>query len=195
MRFKVLFDYLPIVLFFIAYLLFGFYVATWVIIITSAVQLATFWFVHKKVDKMHLIMFVLVAVLGTTTLILHDEIYLKWKPTVIYWLFAVVLIGSFWIGRQTIIQRMLGDKFEMAQTHWRKLNLAWALFFTALGFINVYVLYNFSTKAWVYFKLFGTLGLILVFAIIQAFYITRHATEIKHDKSQDKKPDQQPKSH
>ncbi len=171
---KFLFDYFPIICFFIAYKLFGIFVATAVTMGASFLQVSFFWLKHRRFEKVHIITLALVLFLGGSTLLLHEAIFIKWKPSVIYWVFSILLFGSQFIGKKNILQRMLGDKVKLPTPIWKRLNLAWSIFFFLLGFLNLYVVYHYSTNAWVNFKLFGTLGLMLVFIVIQAFYMARH---------------------
>lgn len=171
---KFLYDFFPIVLFFIAYKTYDLYVATAVIIVASSLQVAFSWFRHRKVEKMHLITLVIVVVFGGLTLILKDPLFIKWKPTVVNWLFAVAFLGSQFIGAKTLVERMMSTQIELPALVWRHLNLAWVVFFVISGVANLYVAYNFSEDTWVNFKLFGVLGMTIAFIILQAFFISRH---------------------
>jgi intracellular septation protein len=133
-----------------------------------------FWVKHRRFENMHLVTLGLVAVLGGATLWLQDEAFIKWKPTVVNWLFAGVFLGSQFIGHSPIVKRMMGSAIELPEAIWRRLNLAWSGFFVALGFTNLYVIYNFDTDTWVNFKLFGMMGLTLAFVLAQAFWLARH---------------------
>ncbi|RMH61183.1 MAG: septation protein A [Zetaproteobacteria bacterium] len=171
---KLLSDFLPVLLFFTAYKLYGIYVATAVLIVASLVQ--TLW--HRlhfgRFENNHLITLALVLVFGGATLMLHDELFIKWKPTVINWLFALLFLASRWFGGQSLLERMLGDKIELGQRVWRRLNLAWIAFFIAMGGANLYVAFHFDTDTWVNFKLFGMMGLTFAFIIGQSLYLARH---------------------
>ncbi len=171
---KLLFDFFPILLFFIAYKVFDIYVATAVAIVASVAQVGWTRWRHGKVENMHLITLALIVVLGGATLFLQDEMFIKWKPTVVNWLFAVVFLGSQFIGKKPILQRMLAQNVTLPADIWSRLNLSWVLFFTVLGIVNLYVVYNFDTDTWVNFKLFGMLGLTVVFILGQAVYLTKH---------------------
>ncbi|HDN26722.1 MAG TPA: septation protein A [Thioploca sp.] len=176
---KFLSDFFPIFLFFIAYKLYDIYVATAVIIVASVVQVSFFWFKNHRVEKMHLITLVLVLMLGGATLLLHDENFIKWKPTVVNWVFALAFLGSQFIGKKNLLQRMLDSQITVTSPQvWRNLNFAWVVFFIAMGVINLYVAFTFSLDTWVNFKLFGMMGLTFVFVIAQSFYLVRH---IAHD--------------
>ena len=177
---KFLFDYFPIICFFIAYKLWGIYVATGVAMAASALQLAVYWLKHRRFEKLHLITSAFIFILGGMTLIFHNAIFVKWKPTIVYWIFAIVLLGSQIVAsKKPLMQRMLKDKINLPEKIWRHLNISWGVFFLFLGFLNLYVVYNYNTNAWVYFKLFGTLGLMLLFIIAQAFYMAKHMQKIK----------------
>jgi len=179
---KLLIDFFPIVIFFIAFKMYDIYIATAVLIIASLLQTTIHWLVHRQFEKMHVITLLLVCVFGGLTLILQDEMFIKWKPTVINWLFAIAFIGSQFIGEKSLLQRMMGDHMSLPANIWLRLNIAWTLFFIVLGIINLYVAYNFDTETWVNFKLFGLLGLTFVFVVAQSIYVTRFIEEpIKKD--------------
>ena len=170
---KFLADFFPILLFFVAYKMYDIYVATAVIMVASITQVSYAWFKHKHVEKIHWITLVLVVLFGGLTLILQDEMFIKWKPTIINWLFAIAFLGSQYIGKKSFIERMLGASIELAKADWIKLNISWVAFFVALGFINLYVVYNYDTDAWVNFKMFGMMGITLLFMIVQGIYLNR----------------------
>lgn len=177
---KFLFDFFPIVLFFVAYKIYGIYAATVVAIAASFVQVGLFWFKHKRFETTHLLTLGLIVIFGGATLLLKDEMFIKWKPSVLNWLLGMVFLGSQFIGKQNITQRMLGNNIALPASGWTRLNLSWAGFFILLGFINLYVVYNFDTDTWVNFKLFGMLGLTFLFVIAQAFYLSRHAKPLSN---------------
>jgi len=175
---KLLFDFFPILLFFIAYKMYDIYIATGVAIAASVLQVALFWWQYKRVDKMHLITLGLVVLLGGATLLLHDEMFIKWKPTLVNWLFALVFLGSYWFSNKTILQRMLADQITLQDEHvWVGLNWAWVGFFTFSGALNLFVVYQFSTDTWVNFKLFGLMGLTLIFVIAQGVVLARYIVD------------------
>jgi intracellular septation protein len=136
---KFLFDFFPILLFFIAYKLYGIYPATAVAMGASFVQVAAFWLKNRRFETMHLVTLGLIIVLGGATLLLQDKTFFMWKPTAVNWLFAVAFLGSQFIGHRPIVERMLAHAMEAPQQVWRRLNLAWVSFFTAMGFANLYV--------------------------------------------------------
>lgn len=180
---KFLFDYFPIICFFIAYKLWGIYTATGVTIAASTLQLGVYWIIHRRFETLHFLTFVFVVLLGGSTLLLHNDIFIKWKPSVIYWAFAAVLLISPFLGKKTLLERMLSDKISLASKIWQRLNVAWAIFFTLLGLLNIYVIYHFDTDVWVNFKLFGTLGIMLAFIIAQAVYMARHIKNYESKKT------------
>lgn len=171
---KLLVDFFPIVLFFAAYKLADIYVATLAAIAGAILQVGYTWLRTRKVETMHLVSLVLILVFGGATWFLRDPTFIKWKPTVLNWLFAVVFLGSQFIGRQPVIQRMLNAQLELPGEVWRRLNLAWSSFFIVIGGINLYVAFNFEESTWVNFKLFGMLGLTVLFVLLQSFYLSRY---------------------
>lgn len=177
---KLLFDFLPIVLFFIVFKLYGIYAATLIAIATSLIQVIAVWLKYRKIETMYLVTFVIILVLGTATLLFHDEMYIKWKPTVLYWLFSAVVLASQFIGQKPLAQRLMEKNISMSQRIWYKLNWSWTIFFFFLGTANLYVVYHFTTNTWAYFKIFGCLGLTLLFFIGQAiFVLSKHGTIVQ----------------
>ena len=173
-----LIDFLPIVVFFIVYKFYGIYAVTCAAIVLSFIQVISFRLKHKHFESMQLITLALIAVLGGATLYLHDETFIKWKPTAINWLFALAFFLSQFIGKQPLIERMMAKNIHLPKPIWTKLNLSWVVFFIVMGIANLYVVYHFDTNTWVNFKLFGMLGLTLLFVIIQAFYLMRHSKDL-----------------
>ncbi len=171
---KFLFDLFPILLFFVAYKMYDIYVATAVAIGAAFIQTALFWLKHRKFEKMHVITLGILIVFGGLTLILRDPVFIKWKPTVVNWLFGASFLGSQFIGERPLVERMMGHAIKVPGPVWRRLNGVWVLFFLAMGLINIYVAYNYSEETWVNFKLFGMMGLPLVFVFAQAFYLGRY---------------------
>lgn len=171
---KLLFDFLPIVLFFVAYKLYDIYIATAVAIAASVIQVGWAWFRHGKVENMHWITLGVIVVFGGLTLILRDETFIKWKPTLVNWLFAAAFLGSQFIGKQSLLKRMMAANITLPEPIWLRLNMSWVSFFVAMGAANLYVAFNYDTDTWVNFKLFGMMGLTIIFIIAQAFYLSRH---------------------
>ena len=176
---KFLFDTFPVILFFVAFKLYGIYVATAVAMGATVIQIAWVWMRHRKVDNMLWVSLAVILVFGGATLLLQDETFIKWKPTVLYWLFAVTLATAAVGFKKNLIRTMLEKQVSMPDAIWSKLLASWILFFAAMGVINLLVAYNFSTDAWVDFKLFGGIGLMLVFVALQAVLLARHVEEKK----------------
>ena len=171
---KFLFDLFPVILFFAAFKVAGIYVATTVAMVATVLQIAWVWFKHRKVDAMQWLSLLIIGVFGGATLIFHNETFIKWKPTVLYWLFGVVLLGSVVVVRKNLIRAMMEQQVSLPETMWGRLNLVWALFFLVMGCLNLYVAYNFDTDVWVNFKLFGSMGLMVVFILAQSVWLARH---------------------
>jgi intracellular septation protein len=180
---NMLYDFIPVILFFVAFKVYGIYVATVVGIVATALQVVVTFLWKKRLDKQQFVTLIIFALFGGMTLYFHDPLFVKWKPTVIYWIFAIILFFSHFIGNKTIIQRMLEKVMDnhagIPPTMWTRLNIAWTLFFLTLGGINLYVAYSFSTDAWVNFKLYGTLSLLLGFSFLQAMCLAKYMTESK----------------
>jgi intracellular septation protein len=169
---QLLLDYIPIVIFFAAYFYEDIFFATAVLMAVMPVVLLLQWFLTRKLNRIYAASTVLVLLLGSATLYFRNADFIYWKPTVLNWVIALVFLGSQWIGSRTIVQRMLGSAADLTADQWAKLNLIWVAFFVAVGAINLYVAYNFSEEFWVNFKLFGMLGLTLVFVVIQSVWLT-----------------------
>ncbi len=174
---KMLFDFFPVVLFFISYKLWDIYMATAVLIGASLLQTGLWWLKYRRFEKMHLVTLVLVCIFGGATLLLQNEMFIKWKPTVINWLFAAAFAGSHFIGQKVLIKRMMADHIHLPEAVWLKLNLAWTGFFLLMGALNLIVVYQFDTDTWVNFKMFGMLGLTFVFVVIQSIAISRYISD------------------
>ena len=173
---KFLFDLFPVILFFIAFKMADIYVATAVAIAASFVQVGWLKLRGKRVDAMLWASLAIIAVFGGATLLLQDETFIKWKPTVLYWLFGAVLAGAA-VLRRNLIRAMLSEQMQLPPPVWSRLNWAWVAFFAFMGALNLYVAYNYSTDNWVNFKLFGGMGLMLLFVFAQAFVLARYIDE------------------
>lgn len=174
---KLLFDFFPIILFFVAFKFYGIYTATAVAIAATLAQVGYSWIKNRKVEPMQWITLLLITVMGGLTLYFQDEQFIKWKPTVINWLFGIAFLGSQFIGERPFVERMMSGNLHLPAMIWKRLNLSWAFFFIALGFVNLFVIYNFDTETWVNFKLFGMLGLTLAFVILQAVFLSKYMPE------------------
>ena len=172
---QLLIDFLPVFAFFVAYLLADIYVATAVLIVAVLIQTAVSLIRHRKVSPMLLTSAVLVVIFGGLTLIVHDATFIKWKPTIVNLLFAAAFAASHFMRGPTIVQRLIGENLKLEDASWRRLNLMWIGFFVFVAAANLYVAYNFAEATWVKFKLFGLMGLTLVFILLQGMWLSRRA--------------------
>jgi len=164
---KFFFDLLPVLAFFVAFQIAGIYAATAVAIATTFVQVAWLKLRGKRVDAMLWASLVIIVVFGGATLILQDETFIKWKPTVLYWMLGVVLGGAALVFRRNLIRTMLSEQVRLPDPVWNRLNWSWVGFFVFMGGLNL----------WVNFKLFGGMGLMLVFVVVQALFLARHVED------------------
>lgn len=193
---KLLFDFFPIAIFFAVYkyadqlpfLKVGvlenaenIIIATAILIPATLFQVVYAYWRTRKIERMYLITLALVVALGGATVILQDKVFIQWKPTVVNWLFALVFLGSEFIGKKNVLERMMGGQIELPAPIWRRLNYLWTAFFIFAGAINIYVAFSghFTEEQWVDFKLFGMLGLTIVFVVLQGIYLARHINEEK----------------
>ena len=206
---KLLFDLFPVIVFFIAYKIGdanaeatrafmatlglpqpvhagekpGIYLATLVAIVASIGQIAWVKLRGRHTDTMMWVSLGIIVLFGGATLWLHDETFIKWKPTVLYWMFAAIIFGSALFGRN-VIKSLMKEQMELPDSAWGRLNASWGGFFALMGVANLVVAFNFSTDAWVNFKLFGSLGLMLVFVIGQSMMLTRYLDRAALDKEE-----------
>lgn len=200
---KFLYDFFPVLLFFVVYKFYGalppglieaanllplvslsperasdaIYMATAVAIVASFVQVSLFWLRYHRFEKAHVISLAVITIAGGATLALQNPVFIKWKPTVLNWLFAAAFLGSQFVGNKTLVERMMSHAINVPRLIWRRANLGWVSFFTIAGLANIIVAYRFSEETWVDFKLFGLMGLTLAFVFAQALYLSRHATQ------------------
>ena len=171
---KFLFDLLPVILFFVAFKFFGIYIATGVAIAATFLQIGWLLLRKRKIDNMLWVSLGVITVFGGATLLLHDETFIKWKPTVLYWLFGATLLIAEFAFRKNLIKAMMGKQMTLPAAVWRKLLFSWTGFFAVMGVLNLYVAFNFPTDTWVNFKLFGGMGLMLVFVLLQGVMLAKH---------------------
>ena len=179
---KFLFDFFPVILFFVVFKSYddqlqGVLTATKVMIVASALQIGVYWLKHRRFENMHLVTLALVAVLGGATIYFQNADFIKWKPTAVNWIFAGVFMGSEFIGKKSILKRMMDKNIALPEPVWTRLNYAWVIFFIILGGINLYVAFSYSLDTWVDFKTYGMLGLTFAFVILQAIYMARYLAE------------------
>lgn len=175
---KALLDFLPIILFFIAYKLEGVFVAAGVLMIAVVVIYGYMWWQQRRLETSQWITVAATLGLGSLTLILHDEKYLQWKAPGVYVLLALVFFGSQWLGSQPIIQRMMGHAVNLKPAQWRGLNMAWAIFFLASAAANATVVL-YWTQYWVDFKLFGSMAMTVGFVIAQGIWLVKSGAIIE----------------
>ena len=199
---KLLFDLFPVILFFVTFKYYGsnpegaadllgsllgsavldvkqapILLATVVVIVATMAQIAWVHFRHGKVNKMLWISLVLVTVFGGMTLIFQDETFIKWKPTILYWVFAGTMAFSALVLKKNPIKAMLGEQMTLPEPVWDKVNLSWIAFFLFMGALNLIVAFNFSTDIWVDFKLFGGMGLLLLFVLGQGLMLSKYVED------------------
>ncbi|MDA0154169.1 septation protein A [Vibrio sp. Makdt] len=170
---KQILDFIPLIIFFALYKMYDIYTATGALIVASALQIVLTYFIYKKIEKMQVITFLMVAVFGGMTIFLHDDNFIKWKVTIVYALFAIGLTTSHLMGKSAI-KGMLGKEITLPDAVWGKINWAWTFFFTLCASINVYVAFNLPLDVWVNFKVFGLLIATLLFTLLTGVYIYKH---------------------
>lgn len=171
---NILFELLPFLGFLIALLYSDLYTATAVLMILMPLAIGVYWLLYRRFDKVQLITLLLVLVFGTATLVFKNPLFIKWKPTVADWLFAMAFLFTQFVSKTPLLQRLMGSKVALPQKTWNILNFSWALFFVLMGCLNLYFAYSFSTVVWAKFKVFGGLGLTFLFVIIQGVFIGKH---------------------
>lgn len=170
---KQLIDFIPLIAFFATYQLYDIYTATIVLMVGVPLQYLITWLVVKKLEKFQIVTLVAVLVFGGLTLLLHDETYLKWKAPIVNWIFALSFLASQFIGHENLVKRMMGHAIDLPDDVWRNLNYSWIVFFIISGAANLFVAFTFH-DIWVEFKVFGSLGMTLVFMVIQAVYLSKY---------------------
>jgi len=203
---KLLIDFFPIILFFVTYhqagaitantalgdlfdpsqpeIIVATMLATGVAIVASFIQVGGYWLKTRSVERMHIFSLALITVLGGITIAFGDPAFIQWKPTVLNWVFAAAFLLSQFIGKRSLVHRMMGSQIELPAAIWTKLNLSWVAFFFVSGLVNIYVAFYYAVEldektrmdTWVNFKLFGLLGMTFIFVIAQALYLARYMT-------------------
>lgn len=174
---KLLIDFFPIILFFVAFKVWGIYTATAVAIVATVLQIAYLRFRNGRVEPMQWVSLGVIVLFGGATLLAESETFIKWKPTVLYWLMGgALLIGQLFF-RKNLLRSVMGAQLQLPEPVWLKLNWAWSAFFAAMGALNLWIAFHFDTDTWVNFKLFGGMGLMLVFVVAQALYLSRYLKE------------------
>ena len=171
---KLLLDFFPIILFFVAFKVWGIYAATGVAIAATILQIAYLRYKNGKIEPMQWVSLGVIVLFGGATLLAHSETFIKWKPTVLYWLMGSALLLGHLIFKKNLLRSVMGAQLQLPDPVWTKLNYAWVTFFACMGALNLWVAFNFDTDTWVNFKLFGGMGLMVVFVIGQALYMSRY---------------------
>ena len=170
---KFLFDLFPVILFFIAYKFSNIYTATLVVIGATIFQVIYSKLVHKRVDKLLIFNAVLISILGGTTLWLHDANFIKWKPSILYWLLSGALLFFQFFKKKNLVKNLMGKQIQLTEKGWDQISITSAVFFGVLGALNIYIAFNFSESTWVNFKLFGITGLIMCYAVLIGILASR----------------------
>ena len=171
---KLLLDFFPIILFFVAFKFAGIYVATGVAIVATLAQIAWLRYSTGKIEPMQWVSLGVIVLFGGATIALHNDTFIKWKPTVLYWLMAATLMAGQLLFRKNLLKTLMGSQLQLPDAAWRVANWSWIAFFTLMGAVNLWVAFNFDTDTWVNFKLFGGMGLMVLFVIGQALYLGRY---------------------
>ena len=180
---KMFMDFFPIALFFIAFKLGGIYVATGVAMAATLLQIGWLYFRHGKVEPMQWVSLAIITLFGGATLLTHDETFIKWKPTILYWLMGGVLLGGQVLFKRNLLMKIMSAQLNLPDPIWLRLLFAWVAFFAVMGVVNLWVAFNFDTDTWVNYKLFGGMGLMIVFVLLQAMYLSRHIQLEETDKA------------
>ena len=176
---KLFLDFFPIVLFFVAFKLWGIYVATGVAIAATIVQIAWLRWSTGKVEPMQWLSLGIIVLFGGATILSHDDTFIKWKPTVLYWMMGGALASGLLFFRKNLLKSLMGSQLQLPEPAWRTMNWSWVGFFALMGVLNLWVAFHYDTNTWVNFKLFGGLGLMLLFVIGQALYLGRYVKDTK----------------
>lgn len=173
---KFLFDLFPLILFFLAFKFADIFTATAVAMVAAVAQIAWLKLTGRAIEATHWINLTVIIVFGGATLLLHDDTFIKWKPTVLYWLFGTILLASRVLFGRNLMRKLMGEKIALPDIAWRRVNDSWALFFIVSGALNLYVAFSgqFTEAQWVNFKVFGLMALLLVFAVGQSIWLGRH---------------------
>jgi len=191
---KALFDFFPLILFFAAFKLYDIYVATAIAIVATFMQVGYIWIKYRRFEPTHIITLVVISFFGGLTLFFHNDAFIMWKPSVVNWIFALIVIGSVLINR-SVIKLLMGKQLDLPDSVWLRLSIAWGVFFLAMGFLNMYVAFYYQLdlpqevrrETWVNFKVFWMLGLTLLFSVGQMFFIAKYIDPESPDKPEKEK--------
>jgi len=172
---KILIDFFPILLFFGAYKFYDIYVGTAVLMAATVVQMSLIYGIDRKLLVIHKITLALILTFGTLTLVLQDDRFIKWKPTVLYAAMAIGLAVAIWVMKKNFLKLLLGSQMALPEPVWQRLNVVWVVYCVFMSLLNAYVVAYYSTEVWVNFKLWGY-AFPLIFIVGQGFYISRYLT-------------------
>ena len=189
---KALFDFFPLILFFAAFKLYDIYVATAIAIVATFLQVGYVWIKYRRFVPTHIITLVVISFFGGLTLFFHNDAFIMWKPSVVNWIFSVIVIVSMLLNR-SVIKVLMGKQLDLPDPVWSRLSLAWGVFFLAMGFLNMYVAFYYQPdlpaevrrETWVNFKVFWMLGLTLLFSVAQMFLIAKYIDPDALEKSKE----------
>ncbi|MGZ5034963.1 MAG: septation protein A [Usitatibacter sp.] len=173
---KFLFDFFPVIVFFVAFKLSDIFVATATAIAATVLQIGWVLVRRRKVSNMQWTSLAIIVLFGGATLILRDETFIKWKPSVLYWLAGLTFLGGL-AFKTNLVKAVMSEGISLPEPIWTRLAIAWGVFFLFKGTLNLWVAYNFSTEVWVNFKLFGGMGLMLAFVLAQALWLSRYVQD------------------
>lgn len=181
---KMLFDLFPLIVFFGAFKFYDIFIATAAAIVATFIQVGIFWIKNRRFETMHLMTLVIISVFGGLTIFLQDDVFIKWKPSIVNWLFSAIIFGMLVFAKKSALEFVMGKQISLPGPVWTKLNIAWALFFLALGALNLYIAFYYNidaseetrTEFWVNFKVFWMFGLTIIFAIAQMVFLSKHIT-------------------
>ena len=181
---KLIFDLFPLLVFFAAFEFYDIYIATAAAIIATLIQVGLFWFRQGRFETMHLVTLVAISVFGGLTIYLQDDVFIKSKPTIVNWIFSIIIFAMMFT-KKTALEFIMGQQLSLPKSIWRAVNLAWAIFFAVLGLLNIYVAFYYNleadiqtrTESWVNFKVFGMLALTIFFSILQMVFVSKHIVE------------------
>src|SRR5690606_27425224 len=183
-RNKLLFVPVSLILFFLAFRCADIYVGTGAAMAAAVLQILWLRLTGRAIEPMHWINLTVIVVFGGATLLLHDDTFIKWKPTVLYWLFAAILTGARLFTGRNLMRKLMGDKITLPERAWNRLSDSWAGFFVASGALNLYVAFSgrFTEAQWVNFKVCGLMILLVLFVVVQSLWLGRHIQESEHER-------------
>jgi intracellular septation protein len=174
---KLLLDFFPIVLFFVAFKFGDIYVATGVAIAATVIQIAYLRYAKGKVEPMQWLSLAIIVLFGGATMVLHDPTFIKWKPSILYWSFSVILLFGQVVLKRSLLKSAMGEQLQLPEPAWSMLTWSWIGFLALMGAVNLWVAMHYSEATWVNFKVFGIFGMLGVFVLLQALYMSRYIKE------------------